>query len=75
MRNNTYNQARKIIKEAVKAVRNDTTRSPQPLADSVIPSAGTTAGFDGTTGEVYTVHVAITNIDKTNDPGAITAGW
>lgn len=73
MKNFINNPARRIVREAVKEVRNDRAHSPRPVTGNVIPNAGTTAAVDEN-GVVSTLHVGITNIDSTNS-GATTGGW
>lgn len=74
MRNFTVNPARKIIKAAVQAVRNDVTRSPVMVNNTVLAAAGTTPATDGEGNIIGTIHVAVTELDSTNT-GAVTGGW
>jgi hypothetical protein len=73
MRNNTSNPARRIVDDAVKAVRNDRTKSPAASTSTSVPFAGTGKGVDDDE-NIYTIHTAITQLDGTNS-GAVTGEW
>jgi len=74
MRNNTYNPAREIVKEAVRAVHADRSKSTLPATVAAVPFSGTTKGTDDD-GNIFTVHTAFTELDSTNDPGAVTGDF
>jgi hypothetical protein len=73
MRNNTYNPAREIVKEAVRAVHADRSKSTLP-APAAVGFSGTAKGTDDD-GNIFTVHTAFTELDSTNDPGAVTGDF
>lgn len=72
MRNFTSNPARIIIKEAVKAARNDKSTFNPQMDGSVTPSSGTTYSTDDD-GIVTTQHVMMWDFDNWDDEESVWA--
>ncbi len=70
MKNFTTNPARIIIKESVKAARNDKSTFNPQMAGSVTPSSGTGIVTDES-GIVTTTHAFIWGFDKWGDEEAL----